>query len=105
MAGADGELFLGQSQRFSPGTSPSSTLRMTWTGLPLVYERLRRQAPRGHQDLLNCRDHGVKLNLLSDAVAEHVAKWLRDNEAEWWFPDPWKNFLAWAKVGGTTQTA
>jgi hypothetical protein len=97
-SGADSEPFLGWFSTTLSGTIAVVNAEMSDMDYRVVYERLGIRHPERIK-ILNCRDHGVKLNLLNDAVAEHVVKWLVSNDAEWWFPDPWKNFLAWARVG------
>lgn len=49
--------------------------------------------------LLHCRENGVRLNLLSDAVCADLVSWCIHNEVEWLICDPWKNFLGWAGAG------
>jgi hypothetical protein len=62
-------------------------------------DRLGNGIWRERVHMLNCRETGLRLNLLSDAVCEELVRWCGVYDIEWLILDPWKNFLTWASVG------
>ncbi len=96
--GVDGQPFLGSFGTFLDGTVAVVNAEMGRHDYLEPYRPLK-IANANRIMLLNCRDDGIRLNLLDDVTADRLVAWLHMNDCRWLFLDPWKNFLAWAGVG------